>query len=219
VHVAIPPSFQCLIMSPILHEAHARDIFSADYFPRQFDTLDDNKDQDATPKPFQDSWRLTPSLMDPNSYAFSHFANQPPGYYTPTPGGFNTLYHPQAGDLHTPGMGMNTPLSMPHSVHSLQAPDSNVHLQHFNPQMLHHAHTFHDPFGHHHQQQQQQQSYAPQQFLQHQDSGYVAMDDSPHKVTPNQPDMMAPPSGRQQQAHLAMPGSLTLPGMPSGEKY
>src|ERR1700754_3926201 len=105
-------------MSPILEEIRSigPGIHETDYFTSSFDNVDDSKDPDATPKPFQDSWRLTPSLMDPNSYAFSTFANQPPGYYTPTPGGFNTLYHPQAGDLHTPGMGMNTPLSMPHSV-------------------------------------------------------------------------------------------------------
>jgi CP2 transcription factor len=201
-------------MSPILLEMAKDIITGADYFTRSFENLDDNKDQDTTPKTFHDSWRLTPSLMDPNSYAFTHFANQPPGYYTPTPGGFNTLYHPQAGDLHTPGMGMNTPLSMPHSVHGLHAQDT-MHLQSFHPHMLHHAHTFHDPFGQHHQQQ----TYAPHQFLQHQDSGYVAMDESPHKVTPTQPDMMAPLSGHQQQVQMAVPASLTLPGMPSGEKY
>ena len=198
-------------MSPILDDIQSKDISGADYFTRGFDTVDEK--DDATPKPYHDSWRLTPSLMDPNSYAFSHFANQPPGYYTPTPGGFNTLYHPQAGDLHTPGMGMHTPLSMPHSVHGLQAPDPNMHLHHFNPQMLHQA--FHDPFAQHHQQQ----TYAPHQFLQHQDSGYAAMDDSPHKVTPNQPDMMAPRSGHQQHAQLAVPSHLTLPGMAPGEKY
>jgi hypothetical protein len=60
----------------------------------------------------------------------------------------------------------------------------------------------------------------PQQFLQYQDSGYVAMDDSPHNVTPIQPELaMAPPSAIQQQAHFAVPGSLTLPGMRLGEKY
>ena len=202
-------------MPPILHAVEVKEISHTDYFTRSFDNVDDSKEQDSTPKPFHDSWRLTPSLMDPNSYAFSHFANQPPGYYTPTPGGFNTLYHPQAGDLHTPGMGIHTPLSMPHSVHSIHAPDPTMHhLQNFNPQMLHHQ-QFHDPFAQHHQQQ----SFAPHQFLQHQDSGYVAMDDSPHKITPNQQDMMRPPSSRQQQAHLTVPGSLTLPGTPPGEKY
>ena len=33
------------------------------------------------------SFRFTPSLLDPNSSAFAAFAAQPPGYYTPTPGG------------------------------------------------------------------------------------------------------------------------------------
>ncbi|RMZ81993.1 hypothetical protein DV737_g2318, partial [Chaetothyriales sp. CBS 132003] len=70
---------------------------------RDFEDDNDSEEQDVTPKPPHEGWRLTPSLMDPNSFAFSAIANQPPGYYTPTPSGFNTLYHSQAGDLHTPG--------------------------------------------------------------------------------------------------------------------
>src|SRR5579871_1810425 len=84
---------------------------------------EDIKDQDPTPRAQHEPWRFTPSLLDPNSFAFSAFANQPPGYYTPTPGGTNTLYHNQAGDLHTPGMGigmgLGTPLSLPTSADGL----------------------------------------------------------------------------------------------------
>jgi hypothetical protein len=163
------------------------DEHTTDYFARHFGDLEDVKDHDATPKGLHDTWRLTPSLMDPNSFSFSAFANQPPGYYTPTPGGINTLYHSAAGDLHTPGMGMNTPLSMPHSIHSLQAQDPGLALHHFNPQLVHHG-QFHDPYGHHQQQPQQplhqQQSFAPSQFL-HQDSGYgQPLDSGSHKTTP-----------------------------------
>jgi hypothetical protein len=201
---------------------------STDYFARPFDTVDDIKEGESTPKPFGDSWRLTPSLMDPNSFAFAAFANQPPGYYTPTPGGFNTLYHSQAGDLHTPGMGMNTPLSLPQSLHSLHAAESAMHMQHFNPHMMHHPQMFHDPFGHqqahhhHHQQQQQQQvpqqTYAPHQFLQHQDSGYVAMDDTTPKTTPQQTENFMAQSGMQ-PAISSMPGMSSVPSMGLGDKY
>ncbi|KAJ4506269.1 hypothetical protein HRR78_008190 [Exophiala dermatitidis] len=179
--------------------------------------------QDATPKPFNDSWRFTPSLMDPNSFAFSAFANQPPGYlYTPTPGGFGTLYHPQAGDLHTPGMGMNTPLSLPHSVHGLHAHDPLVNLQHFNPHMLHQPHPFQDAFQASQPQiplvPQQPQTFAPQQFLQHQDSGYVAMDDSPHKTTPNQADLGHEQATVNQAIAQLMSGSVGVAELPPGEK-
>ncbi|KIV96759.1 hypothetical protein PV10_00580 [Exophiala mesophila] len=175
---------------------------------RSYDAQADVKDPDATPKPFTDSWRFTPSLMDPNSFAFSAFANQPPGYYTPTPGGFGTLYHPQAGDLHTPGMGMNTPLSLPHSIHGLHAHDSIMQLQHFNPHFLHNPHPFQDVFSQQHpvhsMAQHQPQTYAPQQFLQHQDSGYVAMDDSPHKTTPLPGELGVVPSSMAQPIPTAM---------------
>ena len=49
-------------------------------------------DLDPTPKASTEvPFRFTPSLLDPNSSPFAAFAAQPPGYYTPTPGGSSTL--------------------------------------------------------------------------------------------------------------------------------
>ncbi|KAI9816511.1 MAG: hypothetical protein M1827_001643 [Pycnora praestabilis] len=122
---------------------------------------DDSKDHETTPRGSHEPWRFTPSLMDPNSFAFASFANQPPGYYTPTPGGSNTSYCNQAGDLHTPGMGigMGTPLSLPTSAGGLDA-SHTMDMHSFDP------HNFHNinPFA-------PQQSFAPSQFT-HQDSGF-----------------------------------------------
>jgi DNA-directed RNA polymerase subunit RPC12/RpoP len=58
--------------------------------------------------------RIRPSMMFPSADSFS-YPNQPAGYYTPTLGGVNTLYHSQAGDLQMPGKSMNvgTSLSLP----------------------------------------------------------------------------------------------------------
>lgn len=128
---------------------------------------DDIKDQDPTPRGNHEPWRFTPSLLDPNSFAFTSFANQPPGYYTPTPGGTNTLYHSQAGDLHTPGFsfGLGTPLSLPTSEGALHAGQTApaAHLQGFNPHALGTHHHFQNvnPFGN---QLQHPQSFAPHQF-------------------------------------------------------
>jgi hypothetical protein len=122
-----------------------------------------------------DYLRFTPSMLDPNSFAFSNFANQPPGYYTPTPGGMNTIYHPQAGDLHTPGgytMGLGTPLSMPKSEPGEAAGlASRVSVAAFQPQnlvphMLQNQHSF--DFQGVQQTPHSQQSYAPHQFSQQQ---------------------------------------------------
>ncbi|KAF2399897.1 hypothetical protein EJ06DRAFT_538154 [Trichodelitschia bisporula] len=134
----------------------------------------DLKDMDPTPKG-NEPWRFTPSLLDPNSFAFSSFANQPPGYYTPTPGGTNTLYHSQAGDLHTPGftMGLGTPLSLPTSegsMHAGHAHSGNLHafqaqVSAIAPNAFHNANpfAFHQQ-QHHPQQQQQHESFAPHEF-------------------------------------------------------
>ncbi len=133
------------------------------------------RDQDPTPRATNDPWRFTPSLLD-GTFSFSNFTNQAPGYYTPTPGGTNTIYHPQAGDLHTPslsfGMGLGTPLSMPNSegaAHSgamdMAGFHHGFHPQQFPPQ-------FHHPFI---QPPPPQPSYAPSSFM-HQDTGYETMD-------------------------------------------
>jgi hypothetical protein len=138
---------------------------------------EDIKDQDPTPRAQHEPWRFTPSLLDPNSFAFTTFANQPPGYYTPTPGGTNTLYHNQAGDLHTPGMGMGmgiglgTPFSMPATevgVHPGPVMDFSSY-GHMQP----HPFQNYNPFTA--QPQPQQPSYAPSSFV-HRDTGYETME-------------------------------------------
>ncbi|KAI0835980.1 CP2 transcription factor-domain-containing protein [Hypoxylon sp. FL0890] len=135
------------------------------------------RDQDPTPRASGAEWRFTPSLLDPNSFSFSTFANQPPGYYTPTPGGTNTLYHPQAGDLHTPsmglGMGLSTPLSLPTSEGAIQAGPAMMDLTQF-----HHGippHQFQQPFNPFIQPTPPQASFAPSSFVHH-DTGYETMD-------------------------------------------
>jgi len=126
---------------------------------------DDLKDQDPTPRGSHEPWRFTPSIMDPNSFAFSNFANQPPGYYTPTPGGTNTLYHNQAGDLHTPGfsLGLGTPLSLPTSETGLHAGQPASAAMHPFAQQAIAPHVFQNPnpFAVH-----EQQAFAPHHFTQ-----------------------------------------------------
>jgi hypothetical protein len=68
-------------------------------------------DMDPTPKAGA-NFRFTPSLLDPNSSAFAAFANQPPGYYTPTPGG--STYALQSYDLSGQNETYNTPDSVTH---------------------------------------------------------------------------------------------------------
>ena len=149
-------------------------------------------------------------MLDSNSFSFASFANQATGYYTPTPGGTNTIYHNQAGDLHTPGMAfhLGTPLSMPTS-------DGNVHsaidVHGFNPHLLglhpyQSAATFNP-----------QQSYAPSSFV-HQDSGFDAMDDN--DGLPKQDINM---EAEQQRELPVFPtrifhASMPAPSVPSMEK-
>ncbi|TEA14400.1 Grainyhead-like protein 2-like protein [Colletotrichum sidae] len=190
------------------------------------------RDQDPTPRATNEPWRFTPSLLDPNSFSFTNFANAPPGCYTPTPGGTNTIYHPQAGDLHTPtlglGMGLGTPLSMPTSegaMHSGQpmmdlAGYQGMHPQH--PQQFQHQHF--NPFI---QPAAPQQSFAPSTFV-HQDTGYETMeqDGSPMTSDPSEERITSidsafhnsPMVGFQGRQFAGMPMSAaTLP--PSAEKF
>ncbi|KFY15410.1 hypothetical protein V491_05693 [Pseudogymnoascus sp. VKM F-3775] len=139
------------------------------------------KDLDPTPRAQNEPWRFTPSLLDPNSYAFSAFANQMPAYYTPGANG-NPLYHNQAGDLHTPsmgvGMGVGTPLSMQTGEAGVVHPGQVYFQQPYPqqqalpPQSFQNNYTGYPPTT---GQEQQQQSFAPATFM-HQDPGYEAMD-------------------------------------------
>jgi hypothetical protein len=209
------PTSPCNMLSS--YELFARkhdddDVLTIDDSFRHFGDLEDSKDHDATPKGLHDQWKFTPSLMDPNSFAFSTFANQPPGYYTPTPGGVNTLFHSQAGDLHTPGMGMNigTPLSLPQTANALAAANVNVSLQHYQPHLVQ-PHQFE-----HVSNYAPQQVFAPSSFLQHKDSGYEAMSQSPQQ-SPMKADLgMLPPRPGISLTQLADSG-ISAPSGAHGE--
>ncbi|KAL8376728.1 hypothetical protein RB595_007717 [Gaeumannomyces hyphopodioides] len=198
------------------------------------------RDQDPTPRATgNDLFKFTPSLMDPNSFSFSNFANAPPGYYTPTPGGTNTLYHPQAGDLHTPslalGMGLGTPLSIPTSEAQMHPAAAmmdmsggfhpGMHPHHSQQQSYHHPPAPH--FQHHFiQPPPTQPAFAPSSFV-HQDTGYETMDQdgSPMDSDAAEDRMVSIGSTFQTQSPIvnfpprqySMPLNLGLP--PSAEKF
>lgn len=124
----------------------------------------------------------------------------------------NTLYHNQAGDLHTPGMALHlgTPLSLSLSEGPINAESSIVDMHGFHSQMFN-PNSFQqpDPYA-------QQQSYAPSSFV-HQDSGYGAVDGSPGNEMGMETDMqgdlnVAPFHARD------MRGIMAAPPLPYTEK-
>lgn len=189
----------------------------------------DLKDGDPTPRGSTEPWNfgtsgLTPSMMDPNSQTFNMFANQMPGYYTPTPGGTNTLYHHQAGDLHTPGfgMGLGTPLSLPTSESALNAGHQAAAFHGFHPQLPQHVHQ--QPFQNVNPfQMHQQPGFPPHQFT-HQPA-YEHLD-GPIEESPVD-DMNLDINLHQEHSPHMLFHSHTLqhtmqpprPIHPSGEKY
>ncbi|THY25817.1 hypothetical protein D6D01_04869 [Aureobasidium pullulans] len=200
--------------------------------PRQFAEHHNIKDADPTPRASStEQWNfgstgLTPSVLDPNSSSFNTFANQMPGYYTPTPGGTNTLYHPQAGDLHTPGfgLGLNTPLSMSTSdTAALHAPQL-THMHSFAHAMQHHHHM--NPFGNpaHPFQMHHQPTFPPHNF-QHQGPLFEQLDsqaaDSP--MCGGDMNLDVEMSNQTQmepmfQPQLSNAALVALPQHPSSEK-
>lgn len=189
------------------------------------------RDQDPTPRAAaaNEPWRFTPSLLDPNSFSFSAFANHPPGYYTPTPGGTNTIYHPQAGDLHTPtlglGMGLGTPLSMPTTEGSMHHAPAMMEIPPFHhgvhPHQFQHFNPFIQP------PPVQPTAFAPSTFV-HQDTGYETMDQdgSPMDSDPSEERMGSIDNTFQGQSPMVgfqprqfgMPMN-TVPFPSSGEKF
>lgn len=173
------------------------------------------RDQDPTPRATNEPWRFTPSLLDPNSLSFANFANAPPGYYTPTPGGTNTLFHHQAGDLHTPtmnlGMGLGTPLSMPTSGDGMHAgPGTGVmDITGFQAMHSQHFHQF-NPFI---QAPPPQPTFAPSSFV-HQDTGYETMDQDGPQISSEPPEeRMSPMDAFQNPTHMVGLQSRPFPGI------
>jgi len=181
------------------------------------------RDQDPTPRANNEQWRFTPSALDsqfsfPNAFTGGH------GYYTPTPGGTNTIYHPTAGDLHTPtlglGMGLGTPLSMPTADGSLHPGPGHMDFG-----GLHQG--FGHPFQHYNafiQAAPPQPSFAPSTFV-HNDSGFETMDQDASPIDSDQADerMGSIDSNFQQSSMMfqgrpfGMPMSMQLP--PSAEEF
>ncbi|KAK6505273.1 hypothetical protein TWF481_007184 [Arthrobotrys musiformis] len=103
-----------------------------------------HEDLDPTPRAAAEPFRFTPSLLDPTSAAFAAFANQPPGYYTPTPGNPQppTFSEPNV-EVQTPsiGIGIGPPITTASNgtlLHTTQAYTAHA----INPQQFHNYHPF-----------------------------------------------------------------------------
>ncbi|KAL4873521.1 hypothetical protein BDV12DRAFT_79929 [Aspergillus spectabilis] len=147
-----------------------------------------------------------PSMVDPNSVQFINPLNQLHGYYTPNSGGLSAVYHSPAGDLHTPGMGMNivTPLSLSQQG-SIPPNGAGMGLDPFNAQFI----------SPHYQSPQSfapQTAFAPSAFV-HGEVGFDTVDESIDEGSLNdvdmqgntQPHMTALMQDHDQQA-LQLPG-------------
>lgn len=107
--------------------------------------------------------------MDPESFTLISLAPHHPRFFTPNSDGMGTIFHNQAGDLHTPGLGLNTihPLSLSNLMGT--NPQANGVGQ-FNAQYFAQHTTGITPYA-------QQASFTPSEFIYH-DSGYDEMDES-----------------------------------------
>lgn len=123
---------------------------------------------ERTPRNIEDL-SFTPSFMDTEGYNTISLAAQHPGFFTPNSGGMGAIFHSQAGDLHTPTMGLNTitPLSLSNPM--APAPPNNGYGQ-FNQQYLAQNMPGMDLYA-------QQASFAPSAFM-NRESAYDAMDGS-----------------------------------------
>ncbi|KAE8145145.1 CP2 transcription factor-domain-containing protein [Aspergillus avenaceus] len=167
----------------------------------------DLKLNDTTPRPGQDI-RYAPSFIDPNALSFINPLSQPHGYYTPNSGGLGAVFHSQAGDLHTPSMGLNmiTPLSLPQQIAgaTINAETATMGLDQFNqPYMAPHFQNP-QPFA-------QQPQFAPAPFV-HRDSGYDAMDESVDELSLNDVDMQGNPSSHMIPSMIRDPVDTHMPG-------
>ena len=186
---------------------HSTNSTPLDYRP--FGDQETSKDHDSGLAE-SDQWRLTPSMLDTNSFAFIAFANQHPSDFSSTPGAMSTVFHNQAGDLHTPGMGfgLGTPLSIS-SPEEQNTSASAMDMHGFHSHLLH-SHPFQassNAFA-------QQQSYAPSSFV-HQDSGYEAMDASHDEMHEHKVGLDAAHQGQQSYEEFSTRSFANMQVIPS----
>lgn len=178
------------------------------------------RDHDPTPRATNEPWRFTPSLLDAGTYSFSSFANPGPGYYTPTPGGANTLFHSQAGDLHAPALsmvpGLGTPLSMPTSGDAMPPGAAMVDMAGFDGLHAQHFHHFSNPFMT--TQAPQQQGLAPSNFVRR-GTGYEPMDHDGSPMNSEACDDRAAPPAPTLHSRDATAAPTGHPLPPSAEKF
>ncbi|EED19919.1 CP2 transcription factor, putative [Talaromyces stipitatus ATCC 10500] len=175
---------------------------------------DEIKANDPTPRNLQDL-RFTPSLMDPNSFQFMALANQPPGYYTPTPGGMTTIYHHQAGDLHTPlGYNLVTPISIPNTLSAgfPAGPNGELHVNHFPAQQPQFMPQNYNPFA-------QQTTFAPPSAFVHRDSIYDPMDGSEASSSLDQLTVPSAQSLNMMMPSVGFADQMEVNSETDGEKF
>ena len=131
--------------------------------------MDDDDDalkgQEPTPRASQEQWGLTPSLLDPNSFAFSSLASQPPAYYaaaTPSASGLSSQPR-QSNDFPTPNMPLNllTPLinANPTSVDPSNIANPSIDMSALQQSFVPQIGSAIDPFA-------QQNSFSPGSLFQ-----------------------------------------------------
>ncbi|KAF3110487.1 hypothetical protein TWF102_008065 [Orbilia oligospora] len=127
-------------------QSTANGIHELDMNPARFG----HEDLDPTPRAAAEPFRFTPSLLDPTSAAFAAFANQPPGYYTPTPGNPQPPPFSEPNvDLQTPsiGIGIGPPITAAPNATLLNT--TQAYPTHaINPQQFHNYHPFLAPSLH-----------------------------------------------------------------------
>ncbi|EJP69319.1 CP2 transcription factor [Beauveria bassiana ARSEF 2860] len=169
-------------------------------------------DQDPTPRANNDPWRFTPSLLDPNSFAFNAYGHGNTGLFTPGLHGPQQLYQSQAGDLHTPTMAMlqsvTTPFGAPSSLETMQSgavmDPSAFHA--VQGQQIHQFQPYLQVPG---------QTFPSSSFVQ-QDTGYETMEQDPSPMSSEEPD----PRLIGLKSHLGATATLmSLPLPPSAEKF
>jgi hypothetical protein len=174
------------------------DLLTSDDFFRRLDHLDDTNDHDGSLKDFNDHYQLTPSLMDPGSFAFSPFSSQLAGYCTPPAGGVSTL----------------SSTTMPQHDHGLSTNDGHPAMHPYQTPMLQ-SHNF-ENLCH----LAPQQVFLPSNLLQHRDSGYEAMSQSPQQPSPSKSDTkMRPPATGRSIAQDLEDGGSASPRPTIGQQY
>ena len=160
----------------------------------------------------QDSWRLTPSMLDSSSLQFTNYQHNESTHFGNTTHMPDGMFHSKAGDLHTPNFSFQ--LGTPLTSSDMIPPTSAVDHHGYDFNLAGQSHNFSS-----HEMNFSHQSFAPSAFV-HRDSGYdsLTLGQQSSSIGSAAPDAAHLDGRKMSQHHAWLPNAMHMQSS-AADKY